>query len=297
MSQRRSIAGFVYVGLMVLPCVMSVLGGLVADEPAKSVAPIPGIENLRQVSPRILCGGQPESPESFAELSRRGVKIVISVDGAPTNIEEAHQHGLRYVHVPIGYGKIGPQQRADLVQAVKSANGLVFVHCHHGKHRGPAAAGYCGLAIGELTKEQGVQLLNAAGTRKDYTGLWDAIEQFEPPRVPAGKLVEQAEVAPVVAAMVRIDHHWTGLETSLKGKTPPGEEVRQELLQLTEEFRELPRTSAVNDTDLKKRMLAAQAASEALLKAVESKAAGKEIQTAAAKMTEQCKDCHANHRQ
>ncbi len=88
-------------------------------------SPVPGIQNLKQVTPTILCGSQPESPASFEALARRGIKVIISVDGAQPLIEEAHKHGLRYVHVPIGYGKIGPRQRADLVEAVKTAGGPV----------------------------------------------------------------------------------------------------------------------------------------------------------------------------
>lgn len=259
-------------------------------------APIPGIKNLRQVTPTILCGSQPESSDSFEALARRGVKVIVSVDGASPLIEEAHKYGLRYVHVPIGYGKIGPQQRADLVEAVKTAGGPVFMHCHHGKHRGPAAAGYCGMAAGQLTQEQGLLLLTEAGTRKDYTGLWEAIQKFEPPKIPAGNLVEVAEVEPIVAAMVRIENHWTGLEKSLQAGQALDAEARQELLLLTEEFRELPRQHMTSDEDLKKQMQLAQEATDSLLKAVESGAEAAKIKQAAERVSQRCVDCHAAHR-
>jgi protein tyrosine phosphatase (PTP) superfamily phosphohydrolase (DUF442 family) len=258
-------------------------------------APVPGIQNLKQVTPTILCGSQPESPASFEALARRGIKVIISVDGAQPLFEEAHKHGLRYVHVPIGYGKIGPQQRADLVEAVKTAGGPVFMHCHHGKHRGPAAAGYCGMAAGDLTRDQGLQLLSEAGTRKDYTGLWEAIQKFEPPQVPAGKLVEVAAVEPIVASMVRIENHWSGLEKSLQAGEAPNADARRELLLLAEEFRELPRRHVTQDEDLKKQMQQAQEATESLLKAAESGAAA-EIKTAASRVLQRCADCHASHR-
>lgn len=259
-------------------------------------APIPGIKNLRQVTPAILCGSQPESADSFEALAQRGVKVIVSVDGASPLIEEAHKYGLRYVHVPIGYGKIGPQQRADLVEAVKTAGGPVFIHCHHGKHRGPAAAAYCGMAAGQLTEEQGVRLLSEAGTRPDYVGLWEAIQKFEPPKVPAGKLVEVAKVEPIVAAMVRIDNHWTSLEKLLQAGPALDAEAHQELLLLIEEFRELPRQHVTQDEDLKKQMQQAQEATESLLKAVESGAAAGEIKLAAKRVSQRCGDCHAAHR-
>ena len=96
-----------------------------------------------------------------------------------------------WIHIPIGYGKLTEQQRADLVEAVTSAEGPVFIHCHHGKHRGPAAAGYCGIATGEISREQGLKLLSEAGTRSDYAGLWDAIRHFERPVVPDVKIAPQ----------------------------------------------------------------------------------------------------------
>lgn len=273
-----------------------ILPQLFGDDPPATPAPITGIENLRQVTPRILCGSQPESAESFAELARRGIKAVVTVDGAKPDIAAAHKSGLRYVHIPIRYGKIDPQQRADLVEAVKTAGGPVYIHCHHGKHRGPAAAAYCGMAIGELTKDQGLELLNAAGTLRDYTGLWDAIRQFEAPKIPAGQLVEVAKVEPIVAAMVRIDHHWTGLAKKLKAGPVEDAESREELLHLTEEFRELPRTVVTDDESLKKQMQQAQAAAEAVLKAVQSNASAADLKSATERMAQRCADCHAAHR-
>lgn len=287
-------------GLQTLTIVLCLFGtpraSLRSGEQTASPTAITGIENLRQVSPHILCGSQPAGVESFAGLAQRGVKVIISVDGAAPSIDEAHKHGLRYVHVPIGYGKITPQQRADLVAAVQSAGGPVFMHCHHGKHRGPAAAGYCGMAIGELSREQGVQLLTDAGTRQDYTGLWDAIRDFSPPSVPAGNLVERAEVEPIVAAMVRIDHHWSGLEKTLKSETVNSDEFRQEALLLTEEFRELSRTSKSTDKDFKQQLSDSVANAEALLKVAESGGNTQALKMSADKLLQKCADCHAQHR-
>lgn len=153
------------------------------------------------------------------------------------------------------------------------------------------------MATGELSRERGIELLTAAGTRKDYTGLWDAIQQFEAPTVPAGKLVEIAAVEPIVAAMVRIDHHWTGLEKTLKASEDLNEDARKELLLLTEEFRELARTSTPRDEDLKRQMQQAQTAADSLLKTVESGGSAAERKTAAERLAQRCVDCHAAHRQ
>ena len=265
------------------------------DQPA-SPQPIAGIQNLRQVAPGLLSGSQPEGAAAFEELARRGVKVLISVDGATPDVEAAHKFGLRYVHVPIGYDNIGPQQRADLVEAVKTATGPVFLHCHHGQHRGPAAAAYCGMAIRKLSAPAALEVLKAAGTRADYTGLWDAVRKFEPPTVPAGPLKEAAPVEPITGAMVRIDHHWTGIDKQIQaGAITDPQEFAREALLLAEEFRELPRISPTTDEKLKGRMQAAILVFEELHKTAEKNDLSA-IKSASQKGLQICADCHANHR-
>ncbi len=269
---------------------------VLAQEQPASPQPVTGIENIHQVAPGILSGGQPEGAAAFEGLARRGVKVIISVDGATPDVEAAHKHGLRYAHVPIGYDKIKPQQRADLVEAVRTAGGPVFIHCHHGKHRGPAAAAYCGMAMGRLTAEAALGVLKAAGTRSDYTGLWQAVQKFEMPTVPAGPLVETAKVKPLTAAMVRIDHHWTGIDQQVKaGKITDEKEFSRETLLLAEEFRELPRTSPSTDVKFKAHMQTAIDATEELHQAAE-KHDLPAIQTASKKVVQSCVDCHASFR-
>ena len=279
-----------------LSCLLVVCSLLLADDQPVSPPAITGIENLRQVAPGLLSGSQPEGTAAFAELARRGVKVIISVDGATPDVEAAHKHGLRYVHIPISYDKIKPQQRADLVEAVKTAGAPVFLHCHHGKHRGPAAAAYCGMAIGKLSSEESLDVLKAAGTRADYTGLWDAVRKYEPPTVIAGPLVEAAQVEPLTGAMVRIDHHWTGIEKEVKaGSISDVKAFASETLLLAEEFRELPRVSLVSDEKLKARMRAAILVAEELHK-VSQKNDLSPIKSAVQKVLQSCVDCHAHHR-
>jgi len=261
-----------------------------------ALPPIEGVENLRQVAPGILSGSQPEGVAAFRELSLRGVKVIISVDGAAPNVELAHQFGLRYVHVPIGYDRIEPQSRADLVEATKAAGGPVFLHCHHGKHRGPAAAAYCGMAVGTLTAPQALNVLKVAGTKPDDTGLWDAVRNFEPPQLPAGPLVESAVVAPLTSAMVRIDHHWAGIDQQVKaGQVADWWEFTREALLLSEEFRELPRMSASMDAGFNDRMETAIKVAEELHSAAEKQDLVL-LRAAHLKVLKSCTDCHASYR-
>ena len=266
------------------------------QEQSASPQPIVGIENLRQVAPELFSGSQPEGPAAFEELARRGIKVLISVDGATPDVKAAHQYGLRYVHIPIGYDQLKSQARADLVEAVKTAGGPVFIHCHHGKHRGPAAAAYCGMAVGKLSQIEAINILKLAGTRADYTGLWEAVRMFEPPTVPAGLLVESAAVEPLTGAMVRIDHHFSGLDKELENEqVDDWKGFASEALLLAEEFRELPRTSPSTDEMFNTRMkLAIQATEDIHVAAGQRDLAG--VKAAVQKSVQSCVDCHANHR-
>ncbi len=286
----RTLCPAIVAGLLLLASWLS------AQEQPAPLTPITGVENLRQVTPELLSGSQPEGEAAFQELARRGVKVIISVDGAAPNIEAAHHAGLRYVHIPVGYDGIQPQARADLVEAIKSAGGPVYLHCHHGKHRGPAAAAYCGMATGKLSAAQALDVLKAAGTKADYTGLWDAVRKFERPQVPAGPLVESAKVEPLTTAMVRIDHHWAGIDRQVQaGKVDDGNEFAHEALLLAEEFRELPRTSSSKDEAFIARMKTTITAADELHQSAEKNDLA-QIKTASAKLLQSCTDCHASHR-
>lgn len=279
-----------------LLCVCFGASWLFAQEQPAVPPPIEGIENLRQVAPGILSGGQPEGEAAFRALSRRGVKVMISVDGAAPNLELAHQFGLRYVHVPIGYDQIKPQSRADLVEATKTAGGPVFLHCHHGQHRGPAAAAYCGMAMGTLTASQALDVLQVAGTKPDYTGLWDAVRKFEPPQLPAGPLVEIAEVEPLTAAMVRIDHYWVGIDEQVNtGQIADWPQFTRVALLLSEEFRELPRTSPSAVADFNARLQIAIEATEELHAAAEKQDLVM-LKAVHVQVLQSCIDCHAAYR-
>src|SRR5436190_7225199 len=57
-----------------------------------------GIENFFQLSDKVYSGSTPEGEKAFAELKKRGIKTIISVDGAKPDVETAKKFDLRYVH-------------------------------------------------------------------------------------------------------------------------------------------------------------------------------------------------------
>jgi protein tyrosine phosphatase (PTP) superfamily phosphohydrolase (DUF442 family) len=176
-----------------------------------------GIENLFQVADRVFSGSQPEGDQAFAALRKLGVKTIISVDGTQPEVERAAQFGLRYVHLPHGYDGISSNTAVRLAKAAATVEGPIFVHCHHGKHRGPAAVGLICQATAGWTPQQAVAWLKQAGTAADYAGLYRANADFRPPSSAqlAGVSTNfhaRAEVSGLVDAMVEIDHRWENLK-------------------------------------------------------------------------------------
>ena len=174
-------------------------------------APADRPDHLLRVAPGLFSGAEPRGAADFAALARLGVTTVVSVDGPVPDAPAAARHGLRTVHVPYGYDGV-PADAAARLAAVMTrfgphgeVPGGVFVHCHHGKHRGPAGAAVCGLSAGLLDRSSALALLDAAGTSPRYAGLWESVRTFAPPPVPfAGPLPEAVEPAGLAAAMIEI---------------------------------------------------------------------------------------------
>ncbi len=213
---------------------------------------LPGIENAFQATPRVYSGSQPEGDESFAALRKLGVKTLISVDGTKPDVERAAKFGLRYVHIPHGYDGISSNTAVRLTKAAATMEGPFFVHCHHGKHRGPAAVGVICQATAGWTTNGAVAFMKQAGTSSDYPGLYRANAAFHVPtaaelaRVPT-HFPAQVEVSGLVDAMVEIDHRWDHLKAIQKASwrvptNQPDLVPAAEAKLLTEAYRELQRT-------------------------------------------------------
>jgi hypothetical protein len=77
------------------------------------------------------------------------------------------------VHLPHGYDGISPVR----AKAVRNLPGPVYVHCHHEKHRSPAAAAVACIRARLLNSQQGSQVLQVAGTNHNYKGLFESVER------------------------------------------------------------------------------------------------------------------------
>ena len=222
-----------------------------------SFAPLnePSLHNAYHVTEKVLSGAAPEGDASFAALRRLGVKTIISVDGAKPDVATARKHGLRYVHLPIGYDDVTPEEGRAIAKAIDELDGPIYLHCHHGKHRSAAAVAVACVFNARLEPRQAESVLKTFGTGENYKGLWASAREARPlpPQALRETKVDFREVAPVppmAEAMVAIDGNWERLKLAEKaGWRAPGAhpdvDPAHEALQLVERLHEMGRTHDV----------------------------------------------------
>ena len=135
---------------------------------------------------------------------------IISVEGAKPDVAIAKKHGLRYVHLPHGYNGIPQERIKELAKAVRDLEGPIYIHCHHGKHRSPAAAAVACISAGLVQPTAGLAILKLAGTSENYLGLFQAVGSAHMLPVEAHAAVrtdfpESAILPPIAEAMVELE--------------------------------------------------------------------------------------------
>ena len=282
-------------------------GSAAAQDPSKlpHAEDLPGVHNVLPVTANIVSGSQPHGEEGFKTLKELGVDVVVSVDGATPQVELAREHGLRYVHVPIGYDGISDDAQAAFKRVMQDFGGQkLFFHCHHGKHRGPAAAAVACREAGVLTEEQALDFMRSAGTSSDYGGLWKEITQFQPTPLTRELpiLVEVAEVESVAAAMAKMDRIYDHLVLCEKAgwKVPPNHadlEPKQQALLLEESLHESGRLLQEDQYDAKFRQMLKE--SESLARELKQQISADKTAEASATfkaVKKACNQCHAEYR-
>lgn len=186
---------------------------------------LPGLHNVNEAAPGVLVGSEPEGEAAFAALQKKGITTIVSVDGAVPDIKLAAKYGLRYIHIPLGYDGIDQQSQLAFVRVAREITGPTYVHCHHGRHRGPAAAAVICLASGQLDIPRATELLQRCGTSPDYKGLYRDVAAFKKPAPDAvlPELKAQAQVESLAAAMAKLDRHFDHVKLAAASgwKTPP----------------------------------------------------------------------------
>jgi len=213
------------------------------------------VPNVVRVHERVLSGGLPEGEAAFAELRELGVQTIISVDGARPDVDLATRFGMHYVHLPHGYSGIPADRVQELAKAVLELKGPIYIHCHHGKHRSPAAASAACITAGLLSVERGNEVLQIAGTSPHYRGLFQAVSASR--TVPEAELkrlavtfVPVAPISPLAEAMVLLEETYDPVKHRLAASASTLDaaailELTQEALLLREHFTELLRLDEV----------------------------------------------------
>jgi protein tyrosine phosphatase (PTP) superfamily phosphohydrolase (DUF442 family) len=281
------------------------------EGPAKKINGL-SIENVHRLSARLYSGGSPKNAADFAQLAGLGIRTVISVDGARPAVESAREQGLRYVHLPMGYDGISVEQAEKLARAVGQLPGPVFVHCHHGRHRGPAAAAICAVARDGWSRDQALDWLRQAGTSRDYSGLIASVQSVALPdclsELPdVGDLLEVAEVSTFVNQMVQIERLRERLKRATSaagGSADDPDELAHDAVLLTEHLRETARLpespargggflEALLESEKAAERLHALLASQARLRAGIEKTA---VERLMSRLEASCAACHERFR-
>ena len=277
--------------------------------------PSQNLPNAVKIHPRVISGGLPEGDAAFAELKELGIKTVISVDGAKPDVEMAKKYGLRYVHLPHGYDGIPELRIEELAKAVRDLPGPIYIHCHHGHHRSPAAASAACVGAGLIDPKDARQVLVVAGTSASYRGLYqsaqnakridDAVLDALQAEFPA-----TAKLPPMAEAMVGVEHAHDHLKLFAVNqwrpiKDQPALEPDHEALLLREHFTELLRTKEIKQKPERFQQLMREGESAAAdFEAVVKKwmAEGRPEKTPAAfltgmdRITKNCTACHKQFR-
>jgi len=250
----------------------------------------------------IYSGGQPEGEAAFAELQKLGVKTILSVDGARPDVERAEKFGLRYVHIPVGYDGILKEQAWRIAKAVRDLPRPIYVHCHHGKHRGPAALAAALLCIDpDYNSQDATAWMTAAGTDPKYRGLIELPQRLTRPK--PGELDQfpaefpaTAVIDDLTAMMVKVDERWDTLKAAKQGNwTDPDAAIVATLL--AEHYRESTRLdrAKTKEATFTAMLAVAEAAAVELSAALRAKDL-KRIDAAFDRNDKSCSNCHAKFR-
>ncbi|MGE3175323.1 MAG: cytochrome c [Planctomycetota bacterium] len=177
---------------------------------AQAAVHLPGLHNVVTYGDGLCGGSVPVGDDGFASLAAMGVRTIVSVDGATPAVELAHRHGLRYIHLPISYDGVAPERALELAQVIANAEGPIYMHCHHGKHRSAAALAAGGITAGRMTAATAQARMKVSGTSPNYPGLWEAARTATPAapqqlHADVAAFPEIAQVSGLVGLMAEAD--------------------------------------------------------------------------------------------
>ena len=279
--------------------------------PQVAAVDAPDVHRLLKLSDNIYTGAAPSGRQTYAALVELGVRTLVGVDSARPDVEGAAAYGLRYIHIPIGYDEISTEAQLSIVAAMEAKDGPYYFHCHHGKHRGPAAAAVALRADSGCSGRVAREVLVMAETSPDYPGLWRDVQGWMAPAAdaPRPQLRSVSEVGSFEGAMARIDRTWDHIELirNANWQTPedhPDLVPAQEAALLAQDMATClsrPPAELRQDADLLQRLRDAVEQTEALQKGLEAQTEEQlvgleELEQRYDEVKRSCKSCHRNYR-
>ena len=275
---------------------------------------LPGLHNVYRLSNTIVSGGEPENEAALRAIAEMGVRTVLSVDGKVPDHELAARHGLEYVHVPIRYNGLTHNEVMAIAKTFREREGPFYVHCFHGQHRGPAAAGLGRIILDRAPRERAAaEMRQYCGTSEKYEGLYTAVLRGELPDARATRAyVFDFPAAHVVAGvrhgMIELTRSWDTIE-ALSDRDwevdpdHPDANARNEaekVLEIFEQSIDLDETHAKRE-DFRQLLIECAAEADKLLGALKSyeagdTAAGERAHDLVVSIGGKCSECHSNYR-
>lgn len=173
---------------------------------------------IMKIDETLSFGPAPGNRIELDTLSDLGVRTIISVDAVHPDTEAATDLGMRYVHLPLGYEEISDRNALLIAKAIRDLPAPIYIHCHKGIHRAPAAAAQAMVTLGRLDPDDATLIMEKAGTSRNYPGLWASVTNAR--RAPSARLDEISEdmlpakavTSSFATGMALADRHLLALE-------------------------------------------------------------------------------------
>ncbi|MDG1498603.1 MAG: hypothetical protein P8N31_02580 [Planctomycetota bacterium] len=273
-----------------------------------------GMYNVFKLSEQIVSGSEPIGEAAFSVLQDMGIRTIISVDGKVPDAELAARYGMRYVHIPIQYSDISKDEMLRLAKTYRELDGPFYVHCFHGRHRGPAGAEVGRLVLDGIQRAEAIaEMRQYCGTSKKYEGLYRIVAAGDMPTAEETAafeydFAEKEEVDGVVGSMVILARAFDNNEVLrdsgwLPDPMHPDLDPLNEALQLLQGFQAGEHLSEVRTSadDFRSWWSEGLEESKALVDSVKQIAAGNLDAVALADRSflaieTSCLDCHGEYR-
>ena len=283
--------------------IVPLLATSLAVAAAASPPPRPGAESI-QLDHDIWTGAAPADATAMRTLFDAGIRTVISVDALPSPLAPAGVE-MRRAHFPVGYDGVSATVQDALLVAWRDCSKPLYIHCHHGHHRGPAAAVTLLRRLGRVNESEGLAMLRACGTSFAYPGLYQSMREatgvssatLQALEIP---LREHHQVGSLTAGMAALDRSWDNVLESQRGgwqrsHRHPDAAPTAETAAVTEHLRAIatmPHTYPPSFDSALARVIEASTRLEAAVARGDFLMAGR----LASWMDSSCVACHAGHR-